>query len=144
MWWRPEVACTGARGPAGDGRSDSQGLPLTWSETENVVWKTPIHDSGWSSPVVWDNQIWLTTFPYHPERSFADEHALLAFRVGLARFQLVGAAAHAGTLTDELVVETIQAFDKYVDGHDFWDRTFRLMQREQALDPASLAALLLA
>jgi lysine-N-methylase len=90
------------------------------------------------------NQVWLTTFPYHPERSFGDEHALLAFRVGLVRFQLVGAAAYAGALTDELMVETIQAFDKYVDGHDFWDRTFRLMQREQALDPASLAALLLA
>jgi hypothetical protein len=90
------------------------------------------------------NQVWLTTFPYHPERSFAEEHALLAFRVGLVRFQLVGAAAAERGLTDALAVETIQAFDKYVDGHDFWGRTFRLMQREQALDPPSLAALLLA
>jgi hypothetical protein len=90
------------------------------------------------------NQIWLTTFPYHPERTFAEEHALLAFRVGVARFQLIGAAAAEGALTDELVIETIQAFDKYVDGHDFWDRTFKLMQREKALDPISLAALLLA
>jgi lysine-N-methylase len=90
------------------------------------------------------NQIWLTTFPYHPERTFAEEHALLAFRVGLVRFQIVGAAAHGGALTDDLLVETVQAFDKYVDGHDFWDRTYRLMKREKALDPASLAALLLA
>ena len=28
------------RGPAGDGHSDATGLPLTWSETENVRWKT--------------------------------------------------------------------------------------------------------
>lgn len=48
-------------GPTNNNHSDSKGLPLTWSETENVVWKTPIHDSGWSSPVVWGNQIWLTT-----------------------------------------------------------------------------------
>ncbi|MGQ0636407.1 MAG: outer membrane protein assembly factor BamB family protein [Planctomycetaceae bacterium] len=48
-------------GPANNGHSDSPGLPLTWSETENVVWKTPIHDSGWSSPVVWGDQVWLTT-----------------------------------------------------------------------------------
>jgi outer membrane protein assembly factor BamB len=48
-------------GPNGDGHSDSTGLPVTWSETENVVWKTPIHDKGWSSPVVWGNQVWLTT-----------------------------------------------------------------------------------
>ena len=49
------------RGPTGDGHAGAPGLPLTWSETENVVWKTPIHDHGWSSPVIWQNQIWVTT-----------------------------------------------------------------------------------
>ena len=49
------------RGPTRDGHADSTGPPLTWSETENVVWKTPIHDRGWSSPVIWQNQIWITT-----------------------------------------------------------------------------------
>jgi outer membrane protein assembly factor BamB len=49
------------RGPHGDGASDSTGLPLTWSEKDNVVWKTPIHDKGWSSPVVWGDRVWLTT-----------------------------------------------------------------------------------
>jgi outer membrane protein assembly factor BamB len=34
---------------------------LHWSETSNVVWKTAIHGKGWSSPVVWGPQIWLTT-----------------------------------------------------------------------------------
>lgn len=49
------------RGPTGDGRSDAKGLPVKWSETENVKWKVPIHDKGWSSPVIWGNEIWLTT-----------------------------------------------------------------------------------
>jgi outer membrane protein assembly factor BamB len=49
------------RGPEGNGHSDVKGLPLTWSETQNVVWKTAIHDRGWSSPVIYGNQIWLTT-----------------------------------------------------------------------------------
>ncbi|HTU26931.1 MAG TPA: PQQ-binding-like beta-propeller repeat protein [Pirellulales bacterium] len=49
------------RGPQGDGHADAAKLPLTWSETEHVRWKTPIHDRGWSSPVIWGNQIWLTT-----------------------------------------------------------------------------------
>ena len=49
------------RGPTSDGRSDATGLPLIWSETENIVWKTPIHDLGHSTPVVWGDQIWLTT-----------------------------------------------------------------------------------
>jgi outer membrane protein assembly factor BamB len=49
------------RGPEANGLSDSTGLPLTWSAEDNVVWKTSIHDRGWSSPVIWHNQIWLTT-----------------------------------------------------------------------------------
>jgi hypothetical protein len=40
------------RGPDGQGHSTEPGLPLTWSETENVAWRTPIDGLGWSSPVV--------------------------------------------------------------------------------------------
>lgn len=49
------------RGPTGQGLSDSKDLPTTWSETQNVKWRTPIHGRSWSSPVIWANQIWLTT-----------------------------------------------------------------------------------
>jgi outer membrane protein assembly factor BamB len=49
------------RGPNGQGISTETGLPLTWSPTENVVWKTPIPGRGHSSPVVWGNRIFLTT-----------------------------------------------------------------------------------
>ena len=49
------------RGPNGDGKTTANGIPVEFSETKNVRWKTPIHDKGFSSPVVWDNQIWLTT-----------------------------------------------------------------------------------
>jgi outer membrane protein assembly factor BamB len=49
------------RGPGGTGHSDARGLPLSWSETRNVVWKTAIHDRGWSSPVIYGKQIWLTS-----------------------------------------------------------------------------------
>src|SRR5262245_36458811 len=49
------------RGPDGQGRTDEPTLPLTWSETEGVVWKTPIVGRGWSSPVVANGRIWLTT-----------------------------------------------------------------------------------
>ena len=66
------------RGPHGDGHSDATGLPLTWSETENVVWKTPIHDRGWSSPVVWGDQVWMTT-------ATADGHEMFAVCVDRAR-----------------------------------------------------------
>lgn len=48
------------RGPTGDGHSDATGLPTTWSETENIAWKTPLQGRAWSSPVIWGSQIWLT------------------------------------------------------------------------------------
>src|SRR4029079_7409406 len=49
------------RGPTADGHAEARNLPVTFGEKENVTWKTAIHDKGWSSPVVWGNQIWLTT-----------------------------------------------------------------------------------
>ena len=49
------------RGPDGQGHSTAKGLPLTWSETENVAWRTAIPGRAWSSPVVDGQQIWLTT-----------------------------------------------------------------------------------
>jgi outer membrane protein assembly factor BamB len=36
------------------------GLPETWSEKENIKWKTEIPGHGWSSPVVWGNRIFIT------------------------------------------------------------------------------------
>ena len=59
------------RGPGGDGHCDAKGLPLKWSETENVTWKTAIHDRGWSSPVIWGNQIWMTTADKKGKQLFA-------------------------------------------------------------------------
>jgi outer membrane protein assembly factor BamB len=49
------------RGPNGDGHGDAKDLPVTFSDGERVKWKTAIHDKGWSSPVIWGSQIWLTT-----------------------------------------------------------------------------------
>lgn len=49
------------RGPTANAHASSQNLPLEWSEEKNITWKTAIHDRGWSSPVVFDGQIWLTT-----------------------------------------------------------------------------------
>ena len=49
------------RGPEGQGHSAATGLPITWSETENIVWKTATPGEGHSSPVISGSQIWLTT-----------------------------------------------------------------------------------
>ncbi len=62
-WWQ-------FRGPLGNGHTQSSDLPLKWDE-KKVAWKTPIHDRGWSSPVIWGRQIWLTTATRDGGRLFA-------------------------------------------------------------------------
>lgn len=56
-----EATWTKFRGPEGQGHSDAVDLPLEWSEDSNVAWKTPITGKGWSSPVVADGKVWLTS-----------------------------------------------------------------------------------
>jgi outer membrane protein assembly factor BamB len=48
------------RGPNGDGHSVETGLPVHWNET-NVVWKSPLEGRGESSPVIWDDKLFVTT-----------------------------------------------------------------------------------
>jgi outer membrane protein assembly factor BamB len=49
------------RGPTGQGVSTEQHLPFEWSESRNVLWKSPVPGSGWSSPVIAGGRVWLTT-----------------------------------------------------------------------------------
>lgn len=51
----------GWRGPEGSGVSTETNLPAEWGENKNILWKTPIPGRGYSSPIVWDNRIFLTT-----------------------------------------------------------------------------------
>ncbi len=46
-------------GPGGAGKADAS-LPDTWSDTENIVWQTPLPGIGASSPVIVGNRIFLT------------------------------------------------------------------------------------
>jgi outer membrane protein assembly factor BamB len=49
------------RGPAGTGASTETGIPLEWSAEKNLRWKTAIPGRGHSSPVIWQNRVFLTT-----------------------------------------------------------------------------------
>ena len=49
------------RGPGGIPVSDNDRLPLRWSTTENVEWRIDVPGSGWSSPIVLGNTVFLIT-----------------------------------------------------------------------------------
>ena len=71
------------RGPHGDGHADAKQVPIRWSDTSHVVWKKPIAGQGWSSPVLSDGKIYLTTAV--PESDDAKPNYALRLLVVAAR-----------------------------------------------------------
>lgn len=49
------------RGPGHQGLSTEADAPLKWSATENIAWKIEIPGQGWSSPIVWNDGVFVTT-----------------------------------------------------------------------------------
>ncbi|MDP4291407.1 MAG: PQQ-binding-like beta-propeller repeat protein [Bacteroidota bacterium] len=49
------------RGSNLNGISLTAQAPIRWNDSTNIMWKTDIEGKGWSSPVVWGNQVWVTT-----------------------------------------------------------------------------------
>lgn len=49
------------RGEHSLGVATNLNLPTTWSPTQNIAWKTAVPGFGWSSPVVWGGQIFVTS-----------------------------------------------------------------------------------
>ena len=50
------------RGPTGQGIAADTPVALEWNEDKNITWKTQIPGLGWSSPVIANDKVWLTTF----------------------------------------------------------------------------------
>jgi len=59
------------RGPRGDNSVGEQKIPTTWTETENVVWKTAIPGRGHSTPIFFGNRVFLTSADENNPRQFA-------------------------------------------------------------------------
>ena len=47
-------------GPTGNGVSSQTVAPMKWSESENVIWKTPILRPGFNSPLVWGDRVFIS------------------------------------------------------------------------------------
>ena|SRR5712691_10791503 len=49
------------RGAFGRGVAEINSLPISWSTTKNVAWRASVPGRGWSSPIVWRDQVILTS-----------------------------------------------------------------------------------
>ena len=72
LLWALTIACIsvspclgenwpGFRGPTGQGISREKNLPLTWSLQESLAWRAQVPGLGWSSPIVWDDRVFVTS-----------------------------------------------------------------------------------
>ena len=82
--------------------ADDPALPDTWSETENVVWKTDIPGLGWSSPVIWNDHVFLTSAvsageEEQPVPGLYDEHDHIAAN-GVHRWMVYDLDVETGTI----------------------------------------------
>ena len=50
------------RGSGGLGASEEKGLPVRWSGRQNVAWRSELPGPGGSSPIVWDDRIFVTCY----------------------------------------------------------------------------------
>ena len=53
------------------GASAELDFATNWSESQNVKWKTPVHDKGWSTPAILGDQIWVTTATEDGKKMYA-------------------------------------------------------------------------
>ena len=66
------------RGPNGSAVSEETGLPLTWSDTENIAWKAELPGPGSSSPIVSGDRVFVTCYSgYGVERSSSGDQEKL-------------------------------------------------------------------
>ena len=50
------------RGPNGDGSAPGEKAPTTWSDSKNLKWKLKLPGSGASSPIVWNDRVYITSY----------------------------------------------------------------------------------
>ena len=87
------------RGPAGAGILDSAKLPTAWSATSNVAWSVEVKGRGWSSPVAWNNQVYVT--------SAISPGAFKAPSTGIFGNDYVAELAKQGLSEDEVVKKVV-------------------------------------
>lgn len=108
---------TNFRGPS-EGGSEDRGIPTSWSDTENLVWKTDLPGPGTSSPVFFGDQILLTCYTgYNVPGSDTGEQADL-------RRHLIALNRQTGKLRWNTPIKpTLPEQDRIRDGHGYASST---------------------
>ena len=106
------------RGPTSTGVSSEINLPERWSDTDNIAWKTPVRGLGISSPIVWGDQVFVTSQVGRSARRAGNHPTLVqgGSPADAGERALGGAAAPA----TGKVVFLVTALSR-VDGRKLWE-----------------------
>ncbi len=119
-------ACTAAhaddwprfRGPNGTGVSADKDVPVKWTATENILWKTPIPGRGNSSPIVWGDRVFI-------QSSAADGSVRWLFCLNAASGEVAWKQSVAGQTAHMHDKNTLASSTPAADGERvyavFWD-----------------------
>ncbi|MEM7350670.1 MAG: PQQ-binding-like beta-propeller repeat protein [Acidobacteriota bacterium] len=105
------------RGPLATGVAPRADPPIVWSESKNVRWKVELPGKGHSTPIVWDDRIFLTSAIPHGERLPAPEPH--------------DHGAHDNVAPSQKQRFVVFALDRN-DGSVLWQRTVRDEQPHEA------------
>jgi outer membrane protein assembly factor BamB len=84
------------RGPSFNGYTTETNLPTTWSKTQNVVWESKLPGPGSSTPIVWDDRVFVTAIEAESKKMWAlcvdrkDGHELWRLEAGEGFFGQTG------------------------------------------------------
>ncbi|GDY08639.1 hypothetical protein LBMAG52_21250 [Planctomycetia bacterium] len=95
------------------GTSDAKGLPLNWGESENLAWKTELPGPGASSPIVFQDRIYLTCYTgfFIPGESGGSQEDLKRHLIAVRR-------SDGGVIWDQAIAAKLPEEDRIRD-HGF-------------------------
>jgi outer membrane protein assembly factor BamB len=111
------------RGPSAAGVSPEKGLPVTWSDTENVAWKAKLRGLGVSSPIVWGDRVIVTSQAGSGVSRSGPRLVQGANAAAAGERALGGAASNAVATGDTNVIFLVTAFDR-LSGKQVWEYEF--------------------
>ena len=109
------------RGVSSDGISNDTGLPTTWSEGENIAWKAELAGIGTSSPIIWENRVFVTSQSGRIPIATGMQPQLARDDQSLARQEKpIGGRSAAKSQEEDEVFLIVEAF-RHSDGVRLWE-----------------------
>ena len=84
------------RGPNLNGTSSSTGLPVRWSESENIAWRTKLPSWAAATPIIWGDTVFVTSAERGSSLNRPNSRLLEGGDAGLDRLYLIAVNRQTG------------------------------------------------